>query len=201
MHIGEVVVIRPPAERPVVSIGLDGVVAQQHNYKKSGFNLAYRNIRYEGDGGRQSLPALKTVNLCDLPFETVASYDKPFFPEERSNFIKSWINQEKCYSLGILQDGKLSGYGVIRKCRVGYKIGPLFADNPETAESLFLSLKSKVESTNRIFMDIPEVNQSAIALAERYDMEVSFETARMYKGKAPDIPLDRLFGVTSFEIG
>ena len=30
------------------TVGLDGVVAQQPNYKKSGFALAYRNIRYEG---------------------------------------------------------------------------------------------------------------------------------------------------------
>ncbi|HSH94361.1 MAG TPA: GNAT family N-acetyltransferase, partial [Roseimicrobium sp.] len=35
-------------------IGLDGVVAQQENYRKSGFALAYRNIRYGGMIG--SLP-------------------------------------------------------------------------------------------------------------------------------------------------
>lgn len=30
------------------NIGLDGVVAQQENYQKSGFKLAHRNIRYQG---------------------------------------------------------------------------------------------------------------------------------------------------------
>ena len=37
------------------TIGLDGVVAQQDNYRKSGFTLAYRNVRYGGRvaaGGR-----------------------------------------------------------------------------------------------------------------------------------------------------
>ncbi|MCP4721032.1 MAG: GNAT family N-acetyltransferase, partial [Desulfobacteraceae bacterium] len=29
----------------------------------------------------------------------------------------------------------------------------------------------------------------------------SFETARMYTGDFPDIPLNRIFGVASFEIG
>jgi len=30
------------------TIGLDGVVAQQANYRRSGFVLAYRNVRYQG---------------------------------------------------------------------------------------------------------------------------------------------------------
>ena len=28
-----------------------------------------------------------------------------------------------------------------------------------------------------------------------------FETARMYRGGQPQLPLDRVFGVTSFELG
>src|SRR5215210_5519778 len=30
------------------TVGLDGVVAQQENYRRSGFSLAHRNIRYSG---------------------------------------------------------------------------------------------------------------------------------------------------------
>ena len=183
------------------NIGLDGVVAQQDNYKKSGFRLAYRNIRYEGIGGCPPPPNSEIVKLSTLPFEIIDSYDRPFFPDNRSQFIKSWINQPEGHSLGIMQNGKLSGYGVIRACRVGYKIGPLLADNPEWAESLFLALKSKVKSTEPVFLDTPEVNQSAVVLAERYNMNLSFETARMYSGGMPDMPLNHLFGVTSFEIG
>jgi hypothetical protein len=28
-----------------------------------------------------------------------------------------------------------------------------------------------------------------------------FETARMYKGPAPELPIDRIFGLTTFELG
>lgn len=183
------------------NIGLDGVVTQQENYKKSGFKLAYRNIRYEGVGGGKHPKNPEIIELSKLPFETIDRYDQPFFPVNRSQFTKSWINQPECHSVGIMQNGNLAGYGVIRKCRNGYKIGPLYADNMELAESLFLALKSKTNSSEPIFLDTPEINQAAVELAEKNNMKVSFETARMYTGDFPDIPTNRLFGVASFEIG
>lgn len=183
------------------NIGLDGVIAQQENYKKSGFQLAYRNVRYEGIPGGESPEGASIVELSTLPFETVDSYDRAFFPADRSEFIKSWIHQPGCIALGILQNGKLAGYGVIRRCRSGRKIGPLFADGPDLAESLFLALTSGAGAAEPVYLDVPEVNPTAVSLAKRHKMEVVFETARMYTGEAPDLPLHRVFGVTSFEVG
>ncbi len=183
------------------NIGLDGVVAQQENYMKSGFKLAYRNIRYEGISGGRPPDNAEIIKLSALPFESIESYDRPFFPADRSRFIKSWINQPECTALGILLDGKLAGYGVMRICHSGHKIGPLFADSPELAESLFLTLRSRIKTNDPFYLDIPEVNQAAVSLAKRYNMEVVFETARMYTGEEPDMPLQRIFGVTSFEVG
>lgn len=183
------------------NIALDGVVAQQENYKKSGFTLAYSNIRYEGKGGGTVEQNLDIVPLSVLPFETIDSFEQKFFPAKRSNFIKVWIDQADSDALGIMQNGELAGYGVIRKCRLGYKIAPLYAESVELAESLFIALKSKVESSEIVYLDVPEVNKEAVALAERYNMTVSFETARMYTKEIPKLPLDQIFGVTSFEIG
>ena len=183
------------------NIGLDGVVEQQDNYKQSGFKLAYRNIRYEGLGGGDEPDNSRIVALSTLPFEVVESYDRPFLPADRSQFIQAWINQPDCHALGVMQDGELAGYGVIRQCRSGYKIAPLYADTPELAEQLFLALKSRVSSSDPIYLDTPEQNQAAVSLAERHNMTVSFETARMYTQETPTLPVERLFGVASFEIG
>lgn len=183
------------------NIGLDGVVAQQDNYNKSGFKLAYRNIRYEGISGGNPPDNSEIIKLSTLPFETIDSYDRPFFPAGRSQFIKSWISQPDSNALGVMQNGKLGAYGVIRKCRNGYKIGPLLANNSELAESLFLALKSVVKPAEPVYLDTPEANHKAVALAKSYNMKVSFETARMYTVENPALPLDRVFGVTSFELG
>ncbi len=183
------------------NIGLDGVAAQQENYMKSGFKLAHRNIRFEGISGSKSSYNAEIIKLSTLPFGTIELYDRPFFPEDRSLFIKSWINQPDSTALGIMRGGKLKGYGVIRACSSGHKIGPLFADSLELAESLFLSLKSEVKDKEPVYLDTPELNHAAISLAKRYHMKAAFETARMYTGERPNLPLDRVFGVTSFEVG
>ena len=56
-----------PAHAGPRVIGLDGVVAQQQNYKKSGFKFAYANVRYGGTvvaGGVRLLrrPCLRNVH-------------------------------------------------------------------------------------------------------------------------------------------
>lgn len=183
------------------TIGLDGVVAQQHNYEKSGFKSAYRNIRYQGQCHGRAGNDADITNLSSLPFETIAAYDRPLFPANRTRFLKSWIAQPGCCALGIERDGAFSGYGVMRRCRSGYKIGPLFADDASLAERLFQAFADRGEDGAPLFLDVPEVNGAAVDLAERRQLHVVFETARMYAGQAPDIPLERQFGVTSFEIG
>jgi GNAT superfamily N-acetyltransferase len=183
------------------TIGLDGVIAQQENYKKSGFVLAYRNIRHQGTGGGQPPGGLDIVPLSTLSFDGIGSYDQPFFPDRSEAFLKCWINQPRSVALGLRHHGKLAGYGILRVCRSGYKIGPLFADSPAGAEGLFLALRAHAAEGAPIYLDTPEVNAAALDLAKRHNMSVAFETARMYRGKSPELPLDRLFGVTSFELG
>lgn len=183
------------------NIALDGVLDQQANYKKSGFKFAYSNIRFAGAGGGKFPTNNDIIELANLPFAAIGTYEKPFFPAVRADFLRSWISQPNSQALGILDKGKLAGYGVIRACREGFKIGPLYANTPQLAESLFLALKASASEEETIYLDVPNVNQVAVALAQRHSMAPVFETARMYTHQQPDIPLDKVFGVTSFEIG
>jgi ribosomal protein S18 acetylase RimI-like enzyme len=184
------------------TIGLDGVLAQQDNYRKSGFTLAYKNIRYAGTGGGSFPADAGIVPLSTYPFDEIRTYDKPFFPDKRASFLRRWLDQPQSAALGVRdKDGKPAGYGVLRVCRFGYKIGPLFADSPEFAERLFLALKAQTPEGAAIYLDTPEVNAAAVELAKRHNMTAAFETARMYTGKGPELPINRIYGVTSFELG
>jgi ribosomal protein S18 acetylase RimI-like enzyme len=179
-------------------IGLDGVVAQQENYRKSGFRLAFRNIRQKIRGGGAAPSGL--TDLAAIPIEEILRYDETVFPASRAEFLKSWIGQAQAVALGVVDGQRLKGCGVLRACREGFKIGPLFADDEETADRLFAGLMAGVPGAP-VFLDTPDTNPGAIALASRHAMTPIFETARMYKNGAPQTRLDRCFGVTTFELG
>lgn len=182
------------------NIGLDGNPAQQENYKKSGFKLAYRNIRYKGSGGLIS-PDDDFISLSRVTFEELQQYDRRVFPAPRKAFLEPWISMPESKASGYVLNGRLKGYGVIRKCRIGYKIGPLFADDSQIAERLYLHLASYAENQTPVFLDVPEVNIAAISLAEKYNLKMDSETARMYTQEPPTLSLKRIFGITSFELG
>jgi hypothetical protein len=58
-----------------------------------------------------------------------------------------------------------------------------------------------VASGDEIFLDVPAPNRSAVALADDLGLVPVFETARMYTGPIRPLNLDRVFGVTTFELG
>jgi GNAT superfamily N-acetyltransferase len=181
------------------NIGLDGVVENEEKYRKvMKFRSAYSNLRFEGKGGGKSPDGL--IKISEVPFEKLLEYDRRMFPAPRFGFLKKWINQPDSYAYAALKMGELIGYGVIRKCWAGYKIGPLFADDQSIAEQIFRALRASVPEET-IYLDVPEPNKEAMELAKKYQMNVMFRTIRMYSQKKPDIELDKVYGVTSFELG
>ena len=185
------------------NIGLDGVIDQQDNYRKSGFALAHRNIRYQGLTG-----TVMTGNTEGLVIQNDAhwnsdllDYDRQFFPEDRELFIRGWCVEAGHKVAVVLERDRIAGYGVIRPCRDGFKVGPLFADTDRAALSLLHELTDCVEPDKPFFLDVPEPNSEAMELAQSLGMKSIFETARMYSVQDPELPLDRIYGITTFELG
>jgi GNAT superfamily N-acetyltransferase len=183
------------------NVGLDGVVEQQANYKKSGFALAYRNIRFEGVAAPASGGSGNISVINDAMLGAVCDYDRRFFPVKRQGFLRCWTHMPESKAVAFIANGVVCGYGVIRRCRKGYKIGPLFADTGDIAETLFTNLTNNAEPGAPIYLDVPEANPAAVDLAGRHHMEKVFETARMYTGRTPEIDTGGIFGVTTFELG
>lgn len=181
-------------------IGLDGVTAQQANYRKSGFQLAYANVRYGGTVAAPAAPRADIVALSEVPFAAVEADDATAFPARRYAFLRAWIGSPGHAGCALLRDGRLAAWGVIRPCRTGFKIGPLLADDRAGAEAVLSALIAKAGG-GEVFLDVPGINREAAALAQDFGLAPVFETARMYTGAIAPLRLERVFGVTTFELG
>ena len=182
-------------------VGGDGVVAMVEKYQQSGgLFLHYNNARYEGVGGGRMPDGLEPIR--NISFNDLASYDAAHFPARRERFLRCWTGHPGHYGLAQLDsEGQISGYGMRRVCHTGHKIGPLFARDRATAELILNGLVSGIPG-EKFYLDIPVPNAAAVALVQDRKMTPVFFTARLYSTREPvHLPLDEIFGVTTFELG
>ena len=199
--IGHALWTKVLSESMAKTIGLDGVVAQQDNYRKSGFTYAHANFRYGGEVSCSEPPATDLVEVSPVHIPSIIEYDRRFSPGPRDAFLKEWLRpMSGRNSVALIRNATILGYGTIRACREGHKIGPLFADTETNADLIFRKLVTRVGG-GQVFLDIPEPNAAARALCDRYNLKPVFETARMYRGPQPDLPLSQIYGITTFELG
>ena len=101
----------------------------------------------------------------------------------------------------LLLAAAVTGYGVIRPARSGYRIGPLFADTAEDAAVLLDALTGRLGPDDEVFVDVPENHEAANDLARSRGLAPSSHTVRMYNGPVPPTRTECTYGVTSLELG
>ncbi|MFD4408174.1 GNAT family N-acetyltransferase [Streptomyces sp. NPDC058476] len=182
------------------TVGLDGVVAQQDNYRQSGFELAYRTVRFGGVVPLRETPSgVRAAEAADLA--AITAYDSACYPADRPAFLERWLTGPGHRTfVRRAADGHLSGYGVLRPARDSLRVGPLFADTADDARALFSALAADADG-REVAVDVPETNAPAIALVEGLGLAPSFETARMYTGPVRPFAQEQVYGVTTLELG
>ncbi|KAG1666450.1 hypothetical protein FOA52_015120 [Chlamydomonas sp. UWO 241] len=203
-------------------VGLDGVPKQQANYVKSGFKLDYAQERWTGvaDGTPFELPS-HIVQVSGDNFSALLHYDRVFHPASRTAFLKAWTSIPGSLALcAMAPDGQTCvGWGQIRQGEDGHRIGPLFADSPDDADAMLRTLRANLPCDTSYCIDIPQgwaglgwaglgwagaagqVNQAAQDMRTRHGLTKSFEVGRMWHGGNPKLPTDKIYGVTSLELG
>jgi hypothetical protein len=183
------------------TVALDGVVAQQDNYRRSGFRPAWTNVRFEGPAPEFAAPpGVQFVDARDIPFDQLAAYDRRFFGAPRDAFLAAWISAPARSARVAVRDRDIVGFGVLRDAHAASRVGPLFAADGSVALALVSAL-ARARDAATVAVDVPGVNEPALTWAEAAGWTPSFETARMYTGPAPAIDPSGLFGITSLELG
>lgn len=180
------------------TIGLDGVAAQQHNYRKSGFVSAGSTLRHEGHFPGAADPAIRPAGASDLP--QLARLDAAANGVTRPAFLRNWLTaQDHRETLVLEQDGALAGFVTLRACGSGTKLGPLVALDLPASLRLIGAAAARADAMPLI-IDLPEGNRSLRAELEQAGFKVPYATARMYRGLAP-IAGPGLQAIATMELG
>ncbi len=184
--------------RPDAAVGMDGVFRMAPFYARGGFVLAYRDLRFDGiapEGDDDGLLPAEAVG-----FDALVRYDRRHVAAPRPAFLRGWIAPDDVHAAVVVESDQVVGMAVLRPCRDGHRFGPVHADRPDVAERLIRGLMSRVAGQS-VQIDVPEPNAAGLDIVARLGMTESFGCARMYHGPDPQLPVDRIYGVTSFEFG
>jgi hypothetical protein len=179
------------------TVGLSAA-ALQDKIAKAGFAVAHGITRYRGVAVALRAPS-GTRPLSQVPLDLIDQDDATVFPAARGRLLRAWVAAEGHAGQALIRGGRLAGWGVIRPCRRGRTIGPLMADDRATAEAVFAALVGA--GHGEVYVDVPQPNREAAALAAAHGLSPVSETARMYSGPVRPMALHRLFGVMSPELG
>ncbi len=184
---------------PGAPIGMDGVVGMQAFYSKGGFQLAFKDERYEITGATMERhPEVMPLQASDMSH--LLEMDLQCFGYNRSAFLQAWLLQPDAKVFQFGTGDAFGGFIVMRKARSGWKIGPLFSASETTANALLKACMDAVPG-DKMYLDTPGSNPAARELAKKHGGQFIFECGRMYLGNAPALPMEMIYGITSFELG
>lgn len=185
--------------KPSASVGMDGVLAMQKFYQKGGFEIAFRDERYEKIGKQYKVH--KNISTdTESQIKEILAYDKICFGYDRTAFMCEWLKLKDSTVFTFNEGAELKGFAMIRKVAKGYKVCPLFAETSSIANELYKACLNAVVN-EPLYIDIPCINKEALLLIKKHKCSYVFECARMYYGKPPKINMNRVYGITTFELG
>jgi GNAT superfamily N-acetyltransferase len=185
------------------NLGLEAPVARRAFLEKQGFQFHTRHVRFEGRGVKAAAPASGIAPAARVPFANILALDSECFPAPRPRFLNPWLRLPGSAAFAATPRGtmgKPSGYAVVRPARNGFRIGPLFAKDDASADALFTACSAHAAG-QPLFIDVPEINAPAMALAAKHGMKEIFSMARMYLGAPPASNPAAVYGVTTSELG
>lgn len=181
------------------SVGLDGVPAQEANYRASGFVRVGASLRHEGRWPAGHSTSIRSLGPNDLP--ALQEMDTHAGGIARPDFLTAWLSPEDGLreTRVLVRDGGIAGFATWRACRDGTKIGPVIAPDTAAALDLIGDIAAR-RPDGPLIIDLPEANTALRAELEGAGFQVPFSTARMYRGHVPTTT-PALQAIATMELG
>lgn len=179
------------------TIGLDGVEAQQDNYRASGFVHAGGTTRFTGEVLGKLDQNVRATKRDD--FTALIEMEAKASGVAKLAYLRAWLSGASTRTTIVLEtEGTIQGFCTARTCRVGTKIGPLVAVDATVAHRLIANVAAMFEGP--VTLDVPETSTALLDLCGSLGLEAGFKTARMYRGRFAN-PGHKCFAVSSLELG
>ena len=181
------------------TVGLDGVPAQEANYRKSGFTRTGASLRHEGRLPPQTSAAIRPATADDTP--ALMALDAQATGHARPRFLTAWLSGDgQTRETRVLQSGgDIAGFATWRACGTGTKIGPVIAPDTDAALTLIADIAAQ-RPEGPLIVDVPEANTALRRALEQEGFTIPFSTARMYRGPAPETG-PALQAIATMELG
>ena len=181
------------------SVGLDGVPAQEANYRASGFVRVGASLRHEGRWEAATSDAVRAMVSTDLPH--LIALDTAAGGIERLAFLTPWLGQSDTLRATrvLTADGEITGFATWRACHTGTKIGPVIAPDTSAALALIADIAAQ-RPDGPLIIDLPEANTALRRELETAGFDIPFATARMYRGRVP-VTGSGLQAIATMELG
>lgn len=141
---------------------------------------------------------VKRLYVDDSLMHDVTRYDTEIHGFSRSKIMPLVVQEEESVTMIAVRDEgeQTCGYGNIRKCITGYAIvGPLYADNLETAELLLTHLIDAfpLSRSHGLRMMITDANPDALTLVDKVGLIRKVGISRLYNKEEVNANFNRVF--------
>jgi GNAT superfamily N-acetyltransferase len=182
-------------------IGIEAPHEMAKACREAGFTEAYDTIGYQGRAAARPRPVDAGVRGIEpRDRSAVTGLDALCSPFARREVLTAWLAADAARTLVYEQGDQVTGFGVIRPCRTGYRIGPLIACDEHAALALFDALAALCPG-ELINMSAPEPNRAATDLARARDLAEQIRTTRMYSAPIRPAAVTRCYSTTSLSYG
>ena len=165
-------------------VGLDGVVAQQANYRRSGFAYAWPNFRFGGLVEGRVDPRL--VGCAHHPLRRRSNnLDRLLFPAPRPAFLAAWLAMPESRTLALVEGDTVTALGTRPALPLRPQGRPALRHATLSEPSACCAASRQALRARSCISMYPVQMQAAMRLAQELGLTQCFETARMYKGPAP----------------
>lgn len=182
---------------------LDATEAGAQVYRKFGFTeetIVERWVRSPEAGLSNMNTESESLPIAVDELAGLSAWDADAFGASRRTLL-AWYLRNSAPSLCSKMDSSLRGFAMGRGGSRAYQLGPLVAEDHETASRLATDFLDQIPS-EAVIADVSRDNSRAIELLEDLDFVPNRRLIRMFRGNSPPVGYtERVYFLAGFEFG